>query len=213
MILVGKVGAKQIAEFGSVQNVYTSLRKCEEVTVSGLAQYFDYLKQNGHYEEETDIRGVWSVDKAQVHEITVECFGQTSQTEGFAFNEQDIVWVEQDGSEKEYKMIGGRYEFTIEVKCRSMQRSSVIYLADAVITGLQTNVRQWLSQNNIYIPAMAVKVAQKPIRVQITKDLATWEIAVNVANVSVEWRQIVETTGEILQNISYFINYIENEIN
>lgn len=207
MILTGQAGAKFIAEYGSITNVYTSLRKCEELTVQGLIDYFNYLKEQGHYSETTDIRGVWSVDKAQSHEITVECFGQTSITEGFNQNSQDVEWTDENGT-KTYKFIGGRYEFTIEVKCRSLQRSSVMYLGDAVVTGLQTNVDNWLKQNSITIPANAIRVTQKPVRVQITKDLSTWEVTINAANVGVEWAQLLEINGEVLRDIGYYITYI-----
>ena len=209
MILTGQAGAKQIVELGGITNVYSSLRKVEELTVQGLVDYFQYLDVNDHYKEPTDIRGVWSIDKAQAHEITVECFGQTTVTEGFNQNEQIVEWTDGTNS-TEYRIIGGRFEFTIEVKCRSTQRSSVIYLADAVITGLNTNVNEWLKQNAVYIPAMAVRVSQKPVKVQITKDTQSWELSITVDKVGVEWRQIVELSGDILRNFGYFLNLIQS---
>ena len=217
--LSGADGAEVLLKLGGVQNIYTNLRETEQAFIKALVIYFEQLKEWGHYTETTDIRGAWSLEKTQPHEIIVECLAYKPQSEGFGRNAMPVFWTETglNGEEqtREYRMVGGQYNINTVIKCRSTKRDSVMYLADAVIQGLNTNIRTYLNAEEITIPANPTHISDKPQRELIGTATTTayWVLNIILNGVLVNWKSIVELDGNVIRDYSLYITKEEPEIN
>lgn len=216
--LTGTDGAEVIFRLGSVQNIYSSLRDVEQTVIKSIVIWFEQLKEYGHYNETVDVRGAWSIEKTQPHEVIVECTAYKPISEGLGRNAMPVFWTETglNGEEqtREYKMIGGQYKLNTSIKCRSTKRDSVMYLADAVLQGLNADIRTYLSQEEIAIPANPSQISDKPQREVIgtATSVSYWVLSIMLNDVLVNWKSIVEIDGNIIKDYSLFINKEEPEI-
>lgn len=210
-ILMGDEGLQFIVNFGSTTNIYSSIVKVEELFISGLSVYFQALKDSGLYTEDLDIAVVYNKDKANSHAIAVEATNTDILTEGFNHNTHPFFW--EDGTTtREYKVIGGTYDFNVEIKCKSFSRGAVSKIADSVLLGLNSDIDRYLAERGLNIPANSVIISQRIQRVEITKDVAMWEIGIMIPNVLVSWKQVVEQDGDVLKDFNWYSTKLQ-EIN
>ena len=211
LYLTGTDGAEFIFRLGGVQNIYSTLRDVEQTVIKGIVTWFEQLKEYGHYNEIVDVRGAWSIEKTQPHEVIVECTAYKPISEGLGRNAMPVFWTETglNGEEqtREYRMIGGQYKLNTSIRCRSTKRDSVMYLADAVIQGLNADIRTYLNKEEITIPANPSQLSDKPQRETIgtTTTVSYWFLNIMLNDVLVNWKSIVEIDGNIIKDYSMFI--------
>lgn len=203
----GAQGAQQLLPLASTTNIYGNLKDAEISFIDTIKKYFESLKEYGFYEEEVDVRGIWSKEKPLPHQIIVECSALKSTTEGFGKNAMPVFYTPDSTSDTyEYIMIGGRFEMNTTIKCRSTERSAVMHLADALITGLQGDIYETLKAEEITIPFNTIKYDDKPTKEVSDKQISYWIISLTMPQVSMNWKSIREVDGELIKNFKFIIS-------
>lgn len=195
-----------IRDYASIDYIYSAIPKIEEQIILGLGKWFDVLHEEEYYDVTPELSAVYPKDKSYPHQITVECFASEFKAEGIGQNEQTMIYEPDSTTYDEFRIRGGLLQYNAEVKIKSTSRQSVSKLADAVLLGLDTEVRDFLSSIDITIIPNSIKLPDGIKRVEITKDTSKWEITLIISNLQTHWKQILTTDGEILKGIKYKIN-------
>lgn len=197
-----------IRDYSSIDFIYSALPKIEEQIILGLGKWFDVLKEEEYYSEHVDISVVYPKEKSKSHQIVVECFAGDFQFEGIGKNEQTMIFQPDSTTYEEYKIKSGTLKYSSEIKCKSTSRQSVSKLADAILLGMQTEVKDFLYSIDINIMPNKIKLSNKITRTEIVKDTAWWEILITIEEIQTHWQQILTTEGEILKGVKYLINEV-----
>lgn len=209
--LSGTEGLYFIVNNGGISYESNSIIQIEEAFILGTEKWFDYLKENGHYDSTTDmyIASVYNKEKSVPHQVVVEVVNSKTEAEGFGQNEMPFFWV--DGTTtKEYRVKGGIFTYNVNLHCRSTSRASVGYLVDAIKLGLETNMDNFLAGLDVNIPASSVTTTP-PEREEISKSFETWKMSIQIANVAVHWQQVLEQNGEVLRDYGYYVTRLTDE--
>jgi hypothetical protein len=201
----GSEGLEFIVANGKLWMETTTLVQVEEAFILGLQNWIKYLQENGHYDSTTEvyIASVWAKEKEQAHQIAVEVTTSETEAEGFGQNERQLFW--QDGEEtKEFLVKGGAFTFNVILHCKSPNRTSVSYLADAVKMGLETEVDNYLSSLGVNIPASSISIGQLTPE-EVSTNHRNWTVDISIAKVLVYWNRVMEKTGEPLRNYKYYL--------
>lgn len=196
-----------IRDYATIDFVYSAVPKIEEQIIKGLGVWFNVLNEEGYYNTEPSISAVYPKDKAQAHQIIVECFSGAMQTEGLGRNKTTFIFQPDSTTYEEYNVMNTTIKYSAEIKVKSTSRQSVSKLADAVILGLHTEVRDFLERIDINIMPNTITFANKINRVEIVKDTSFWEIVISLSDIQTHFQQILTTEGEILKGIKHIISH------
>lgn len=214
LILSGREGLEFIVDGGSVGNVYSNIVTIENDVILALKEYFQELKKNGHYEEEVEIGSVWNKKKAKSHQIVVECSSKATSLEGFGKNRKPFYFIDNESSdsttELEFQIVGGVYTVNCEISCSSTSRGSVSMLADAVLTGLNLDLANYLGNVDINIPANSIRISGKIQPVALVEGVNSFKITILIDGIITNYHQIIEVQGDILKNLGIYAKKLAN---
>lgn len=196
-----------IKDYSSIDFMYSAIPKIEEQIIKGLGVWFTALNEEEYYDVTPTISAVYPKDKAQSHQIIVECYSGALQTEGLGGNKTTFIYEPDSTSYEEYQVINTTIKYSGEIKVKSTSRQSVSKLADAVILGLHTEVRNFLDRIDINIMPNTIIFGNKINRVEIVKDTSFWEIVISLSDIQTHFKQILTTEGEILKGIKHLISH------
>lgn len=195
-----------IRDYASIDFVYSALPKIEEQIIIGLNQWFQVLKDEQYYNEVPEVTAIYPKEKAKYHAVIVECFSGSTQSEGIGDNKQLLIHQPDGTTYEEYQIRSATLKYSADIKCRSTSRQSVSKLADAILLGLLTEVKDALRVIDITIKPNSITFSNRITRVELVKDTAVWEIVIAIAELQTHWKQILTTEGEILKGIKYLID-------
>jgi hypothetical protein len=207
LTLTGRDGAQFIVDNGSADYIFSSIPRCEEEILNGINKFLAKCKESQLYSEPVETSVTNPNEKEQPHQLTVECFAITTQSEGFNKNEMTMLW--EDGTDwKEYIVRGATFTLNCEIKCKSTSRTSVSKLADVIFLGLQSDIDEYLKQRKITIPANSINLPQRITPLPLAKNNVSWEIPISINGITLQWQQVLEQSGETLKDFGYYLNYI-----
>ena len=202
-----------IDEFATIDFIFAALPKVEQQIIEGIQVWLEVLDEENYYNQEVLVTAVNPKETAKTHQITVECFSEDINSQGFSDNKTDMIYEPTDGTiQEEFIIKGGNLKLSGEIKCLSTTRQGVSKLADAILMGLTADIKRFLRQQKIFISQNAVKIPQRITKVPLNKGTSLWEIIISIAEIITPYQQILTTKGEILRNISYLIGVEEFEL-
>jgi len=196
-----------IKNYASIDFIYSAIPKIEEQIILGLGQWFDVLKEEEYYDVIPVISAVYPKEKSASHQVIVECFSGNFQTDGLGGNKTTFIFNPDSTTYNEYIVKGATIKYNVEIKCKSTSRQSVSKLADAIVLGLDTEVKDFLSRLDINIMPNTISFANRINRIEIVKDTSFWEIIISLSDIQTHFKQILTTEGEILKGIKYLISH------
>lgn len=195
-----------IKENSGIEFQWSGLTKVEEQVIKGIGIWFDLLKDEEYYLEETEVTISYAKEKVKSHKVIVEVFNNQPKSDSLGQNR-----FETKIGDREVIIQSGTLSYSCDIRCRSTSRSAVARLADAIVLGLKTNINTYLQSVGLSILPNSVTYPSRIERVEIVKDAAHWEIPITIGEIVGHWKQILDKDGEILKDIKYIRNELEEE--
>lgn len=140
-----------LLEFSNTTFLFSAATALEEVLIKALKAFISRLKTRDVFTAELGdivVNAVYNKEMSRAHQISLNVIPKAilplhpGNVEGRKEDVGGETWVE----------FSGKCNYSLQIICRSMQRSSVAKIADIVMIGLMYPINIELQQAQLYLP-------------------------------------------------------------